>query len=266
MNEIDYLIYETKYKHFRRQHAIVADSIMFHAERGHSVPEGLVKSRRDLAWLLTKYRERMNMVRTAYDSTDPNLIPDSAPIVGYYPHAWGSDMTKHHNALQVRIDNHGDHADDCHMLDVENGAASVHVASLWIQSWHKLHPGGMHMANGWCRKPIIYCSESLLPQLRSACAGLDYDIWAANWSTGQTPVAGCFAKQYTDHGPHGENYDMSLVYDDTWGKETPAPAPPPPPPPAPAPQYGALVTFNNSPTPVMRLAASHDGGKTWQVQ
>jgi hypothetical protein len=217
-----------------------------------------------LAAIANRERARA-MTRTMYDSTDPNNIPQGAQIVCYYPHAWGSDMTKHHDALQIRIDNHGDHADDCHVLDVENGAASVQVASLWIQSWHKLHTSGMHAANGWIRKPVIYCSESVLPSLRAACAGLDYDTWGANWSTGLTPIAGCFAKQYADRGPNGENYDMSVVYDDTWGKEpAPAPAPAPAPQPAAFPRIDGMVHWaDNSWNGHARLVHSDDGGHTW---
>jgi hypothetical protein len=205
------------------------------------------------------------VTRTMYDSTDPTIIPADAEIVAYYPHAWGTDISKHEHALVVRIDNRGDHADDCHILDVEAGAANNTTAHEWVMSWHKLHPQGLDAVNGWIRKPVLYCSESALPALRTACAGLDYDIWVANWSTGTTPVAGCFAKQFTDHGPHGENYDMSAVYDDTWGHKPTTPTPPPPPPPPhPAASQAALLVWGVGPDVCSwREVHSTDGGKTW---
>ena len=188
------------------------------------------------------------MARTMYDSTDPTIIPATAEIVAYYPHAWGTDISEHPHALVVRIDNRGDHADDCHMLDVESGAATNTTAREWVQSWHFLHPLGLDAVNGWIRKPVLYASEAALPALRAACSGLDYDLWGANWSHGQTPVAGCFATQYTDHGPNGENYDMSIVSDDTWGHK-PVPVPPPPPVPVPVPPphliTGVVTWFDN---------------------
>jgi hypothetical protein len=208
---------------------------------------------------------RVMGTRIMYDSTDPTIIPATAEIVAYYPHAWGTDISKHEHALVVRIDNRGDHADDCHILDVEAGAANNTTAHEWVMSWHKLHPQGLDAVNGWIRKPVLYCSESALPALRTACAGLDYDIWVANWSTGTTPVAGCFAKQFTDHGPHGENYDMSAVYDDTWGHKPTTPTPPPPPPqPHPAASQAALLVWGVGPDVCSwREVHSTDGGKTW---
>ena len=205
------------------------------------------------------------MTRMMYDSTDPSNIPAGVQIVAYYPHAWGSDMTKHHDALQVRIDNRGDHADDCHVLDVESGAASNTIAAEWVRSWNKLHPEGMHAANGFVRKPVLYTSVSNLPALRTACDGLTFDTWAAHWDGNTTPVPGCFAKQYADPKTSGGDYDLTMVYDDTWGKETPAPTPAPVPVPAPpAVILGAVVTWNGVQFDAARVA-SHDGGKTWSL-
>lgn len=205
------------------------------------------------------------MTRVMYDSTDPNIIPTNAPIVCYYPHAWGTDISKHMSSLVVRIDNRGDHADDCHILDVESGAATNTTARQWVESWHLLHPAGLNCVNGWIRKPVLYTSESNLASLRATCQGLDYDVWAANWSTGTQPIAGCFAKQYTDKGPGGENYDMSLVYDDTWGHvpTTPTPPPPPPGPPHVGTLAALLVWGVNPGVCSWREVHSADGGHTW---
>lgn len=183
------------------------------------------------------------MVRKMYDSTDPNAIPADAEIVAYYPHAWGSDMSKHSAALQLRIDNTGAHADDCHALDVESGAASITTAAEWIQSWHKLHPEGMHIANGEVFKPVIYISTSNLSALRSACSGLVYDVWAAQWDGGTTQIPGCFARQYADPKTSGGDYDVSFVYDDTWGHAPTQPVPPPVPAPVPPHVITGVVTW-----------------------
>lgn len=205
------------------------------------------------------------MARTMYDSTAPTLIPAEAEIVAYYPHAWGTDITEHSHALVVRIDNRGDHADDCHILDVEQGAATDAIAAEWVQSWHKLHPAGLDAVNGWIRKPVLYASVSALPSLRGACAGLDYDVWAAEWDGQISPVTGCFAKQYTDHGPNGENYDMSAVFDDTWGRKPVAqnPGPTAPATSTPAPIQGLVTWADNSWAGHARLVTSKDGGHTW---
>lgn len=205
------------------------------------------------------------MTRVMYDSTDPTIIPTSASVVAYYPHAWGTDISGHKDALVVSIDNTGAHADDCHILDVELGAASNTTAAEWVASWHKLHPAGLNCVNGWIRKPVVYTSTSNLPSLRAACSGLDYEVWAAQWDGTQTPVPGCFAKQYIDHGPNGENYDVSAVFDDTWGHVPSAPVPTPVPPKttAPAPIQGLVTWADNSWAGHARLVTSDDGGHTW---
>lgn len=218
------------------------------------------------AW--EKWSIELMTFRTMYDSTTPSNIPADAQVIGYYPHAWDADISHIKAAIEVRIDNRGDHADDCHALDVEQGAADVQTAMHWVQSWNHLHPSGMHTGNGWIRKPIIYISESRLPELRTALAGLSYDLWVAHWGIGPTEIPGAFAHQYTNRGPNGENYDMSVVTDPTWGIApapvvTPVPAPPTNPGPPTNPTYGCVVFFNGTPTPVSRMVQSTDGGQTW---
>lgn len=205
------------------------------------------------------------MTRTMYDSTDPGNIPSGAQIVCYYPHAWGTNLSAHGSALQIRIDNRGDHADDCHALDVESGAATNAIAAEWVASWHKLHPGGMNAVNGWIRRPVLYTSAANLGSLRSAVNNSNVDYWAAQWDGSTAPIAGCFARQYVDHGPHGENYDMSLVYDDTWGVKPVPVTPPPgnPPPTGNGTMTGMLVWGSGPGTTASGAVHSTDGGKTW---
>lgn len=214
-------------------------------------------------------RRDLMSVRTMYDSTTPQNVPADAQAVAYYPHAWGTDLSHIRAAIEVRIDNHGDHADDCHALDVENGAADVQTAMHWVQSWHALHPEGMHTGNGFIRLPIVYISESRVPELRTALSGMRYDLWVAAWGVGPTGIAGAFAHQYTNRGPNGENYDISVITDPTWGIEpapvvTPPVTTPPPPPPVVQTTYGCVVFFNGTPTPVSRMVQSTDGGQTWR--
>lgn len=250
---------------WRDQRNVIQSHITDMTVNGWNTPEFYDRELSRLSYLIERTEESLKMTRTMYDSTDPRDVPGSAEIVAYYPHAWGTDLSGHEKALIVKIDNRGDHADDCHILDVESGAASIPTAVEWVQSWHKLHPAGLDAVNGWIRKPVLYISESMLANLRAATSGLDYDTWVANWSTGETPVAGCFAKQYTDHGPGGENYDMSLVFDDTWGVKPTAPAPAPiPHPTTPGTAVTGMVFWpDNSWNAHSRLVSSTDGGHTW---
>lgn len=208
------------------------------------------------------------MARTMYDSTDPRNVPADAEIVAYYPHAWGSDLSHLISPIEVRIDNRGDHADDCHALDVENGAATIALASEWVRSWHTLHPSGMHTGNGFIHKPLVYISHGSVPALRAALSGLDYDLWDAWWNVGPIQVDNAWGHQYVDRGPHGENYDMTVVFDDTWGLNPAAPAPTPVPTPTPPPvaviRGAVLWPSLQAPEDVnFARVQSSDGGKTW---
>lgn len=205
------------------------------------------------------------MTRYMYDSTNPQNIPPNARIVCYYPHAWGTDLSAHGQALQIRIDNRGDHADDCHVLDVETGAATNTIAAEWVKSWRALHPNGLAAVNGWIRKPVLYTSTSNIAALRSVVGVSDVDYWAAQWDGNETPIAGCFAKQYADDSMTHGDYDASVVYDQTWGAPLVTPPPPPNPGPAPHPntQAALLVWGTGQDTCSWREVHSADGGKTW---
>jgi hypothetical protein len=162
-----------------------------------------------------------------YDSTTPADIPSTAPIVALYPHAWNADFSGFPHALQVRIDNRGDHADDCHVLDVERYAATPEIAVEWIDSWHKLHPNGLAAVNGWFSKPTVYMSEDPLAAFRALAGNRSYDVWVANWSHGPTPVAGTIGVQYLDSAMTGHSYDLSIITDPAWGAAHPNPPQPP---------------------------------------
>lgn len=257
---------EARLKYWRMQYSDMSRVVLSHMKNNTAAPAYMKAELVRLRELIERAKGRITVVRTMYDSTDPTIIPADAQIVAYYPHAWGTNITSHEHALVVRIDNRGDHADDCHILDVESGAANNTTAAEWVQSWHKLHPNGLDAVNGWVRGPVLYTSTSNLPALREFTKGLAYDTWAAQWDGGTTPIAGCFARQYTDRGNHGENYDMSLVYDDTWGVK-PAPKPPTPAPvPSPVvkPLAALLVWGTGNDTCSWREVHSSDGGASWR--
>jgi hypothetical protein len=43
-----------------------------------------------------------------------------------------------------------------------------------------------------------------------------YMVWVADYGVARCPLAGAAAWQKIDHGPRGENIDVSEVYDDAW--------------------------------------------------
>jgi hypothetical protein len=201
--------------------------------------------------------------RLMYDSTQPGDIPRDAPIVALYPHAWNADFSGFPHALQVRIDNRGDHADDCHVLDVERYAATPETAVQWIDSWHKLHPSGMDAVNGYFVRPTVYMSESPLAAFRTLAGNMQYDVWVANWSHGPVPVPGTIGVQYENPQLTGHSWDLSVITDDTWGVH------PFPPKPVPAGiTRGRFIPFDSHGTVRWDLSAelhTTDGGSTWSV-
>lgn len=164
-----------------------------------------------------------------YDTTDipSSVIPADAQIVaGYIDGKYLSypDMvTRFPAATHVAIavfasDELGD------VLDVETGDATPAQAPAWIKA---------RRAAGY-RRPTVYCPLSSANAVVWACnraglsQGVDFDLWVAHYDGSPAPAgAGEVAKQYLNHGPNGENYDVSAVYDDAWPHRalTPIPAP-----------------------------------------
>ena len=167
--------------------------------------------------------------RTLYDSTNMAAIPPDAQIVAGYPYAFPTDYTAFPRALQVRIDQHGNHADTCHVVDVEAGTVTIATARQWVASWHLLHPNGLAAVNGYFDQPTVYIQESSLTALRQALVGEVYDVWVAWWSRGTTPVSGTSLLQYASPSSTpatAGDYDQSVVYDSTWGVAGSTPPPP----------------------------------------
>ena len=162
--------------------------------------------------------------RDMWDSTTMDAIPVTAQIVAGYPHAFPTDYGRFPHALQVRIDQHGNHADDCHVGDAERGAIDFVTIRQWVESWHLLHPHGMTAVNGFFDIPTVYTSQSNLITVMRNLVGLAYDVWVASWGIGPTVIPGTSLHQYEDSSLTGIHADRSIVYDTTWGVR-PLPAP-----------------------------------------
>jgi hypothetical protein len=82
------------------------------------------------------------MTRTMYDSTTLEAVPQDAEMVAYYPYGWG-DQTESlkrfdpDKTVLIAIDNEGLYPDECGVLDVESGAATVADAPSWAKSRHE---------------------------------------------------------------------------------------------------------------------------------
>jgi len=132
-----------------------------------------------------------------------------------------------------------------------------------VDQWNHLHPSGMHTGTGWIRLPIVYISESRVGELRAAMGSRKFDLWVAWWGVGPTTIPGAFAHQYTDRGPHGENYDISVITDDTWGIVPAPPAPPVPPVPPVTAVNGMVVWMDSVHGLMSRVVSTTDRGAHW---
>jgi len=107
------------------------------------------------------------------------------------------------------------------VVDIETGDCTPTSGAEWAL-WR--HRNGHH--------PTLYCNTSTRPAVEAACKHLglelhrDYEVWEAHYDNVAALPAGAVAKQYRDHGPHGENVDMSVVADHWPGVDPPlAPLP-----------------------------------------
>lgn len=91
------------------------------------------------------------------------------------------------------------------VLDVERGAALPGDAPGWADRFDRPHR----------RRPTIYCSRGLVPEVRQAMGSREWDWWAATLD-GTTIVDGAVAVQAFGSDMTGGHYDESVIWDATW--------------------------------------------------
>lgn len=170
---------------------------------------------------------------TMYDSTTVgDLPPGAAAYAGYVDGHWPTYAqlaAAHPGARLVSITVTGRHDADC--VDVETGDATPAHGARWVADQLRHEPPGA--------RPIVYCSQSLLPAVMAAlgAAGVtrrQVRLWTAHYDHGEhlcSPAA-CRAAtaadgtQWADHGPAGEHYDVSTLVEDFFNQEEPMTQPP----------------------------------------
>lgn len=143
------------------------------------------------------------------DSVNAEAIPPSAQMVAGYVdglYRWtDASWGRFPNAVKVRIAVHAS-TNDGVVGDVENGDMTPAQAVGWVLM--RRHAGV---------DPTIYCSLAIWDAVRSAFRGAgvaEPHYWIAAYpDIGPQLYPGSVAHQYADHGPHGENYDTSVVAD-----------------------------------------------------
>jgi hypothetical protein len=219
----------------------------------------------------------LGMTRTMFDSTTIQDIPADAQMVCYYPHDPEFDPTtaqldrfNPENTVLLKIDNDGNFPKDCQILDVETGAATLADAPKWLQDYDA------------SPRATFYCNASTLPALVRVIKAVapnpshEYVFWVAEWDgkadeysyEGITVVA----KQYAAPGygvPNdgNHNYDLSVVWDDSWHpqpapKETSAPDPAPAPTETPSTTVAGIITYVKNGNLALARVSSEDE-KTW---
>jgi peptidoglycan hydrolase-like protein with peptidoglycan-binding domain len=196
------------------------------------------------------------MTLLMFDSIYVSSIPSTGmdAVAGYVGGHWPTYAAlvarfPHLPALSIAVTSE----QDAQCLDVETGDATPALVPGWLDRQAQLHPD---------RTPIIYCSASWIPAVRTAAGQRKYLLWSAHYGKGLhiCSPSGCGyqqadATQWTDKGPNGETVDQTLMSPAFLAAFTPAPtapasdvppvftkpAPAPAPKPAPAPPKGLTV-------------------------
>jgi hypothetical protein len=145
------------------------------------------------------------LVTDFYDSTDPAKIPSGAHAALYRDGDYAATTEQASRFAAVRwITVLGDWR-TCGIADVENGDMTPGDARLWVKGRQSIG-----------KRARVYCNRDTLPDVRTACDGLDYLVWistldgdklTADW----TP--GLWAVQY--EGGLTAARDTSVLYG-TW--------------------------------------------------
>lgn len=159
-----------------------------------------------------------------FDSVNPGAIPADAQLVAGYVDGnwkWPADAwDRWPHAAKVRISNTPPRdIADCSVADIETGALRLADARPFIEARNRFRKG----------TATIYADMAHLPYIGKACAGLDYNVWAAWWAGLPTeaeiadirshlrPGARLVAIQYRSDA--AADYDLSLVLADDWHPE-----------------------------------------------
>jgi len=144
------------------------------------------------------------VAKILYDSVNSAAICENAALVAGYvdgAFAWtDQDWARHPSARHVRIAVFAD-TDDGDVLDCEQGDASPRECPAWI---------AMRQAAGLA-VPTIYCSLWTMPFVQTACDGLVYDLWIADWTDEPHIPDGAVACQFSAK----TTYDVTLC-SDNW--------------------------------------------------
>jgi hypothetical protein len=157
-----------------------------------------------------------------YDTVDPGAVPATGwdLLAGYVngslirPSCPGL-RARFPNAIIVSIDVEN-RPGSAQMLDIESGDATPADAPGWFDASQRL---------GVVR-PTLYFAYGSWGDVSRAMGGRRYDYLVADYGASHSPLPGAVGWQRQNHGPHGENLDVSEIYDDSWNPTGPAPTPP----------------------------------------
>ncbi len=143
------------------------------------------------------------MIILMADSASPQNVPGTFTAVAVYInglYAWPqAKIDRFPRILRISVLSDPSHAAAARVLDVERCDASPGRADF-IRERQRL---GHHDAT-------IYCGESVVPAVQSACAGLSYRLWVASWTGHPHEIDNAWAVQYS--GGVNLQYDTSIVY------------------------------------------------------
>lgn len=163
-------------------------------------------------------------MREMYDSTNPDDIPVTAPMVAGYvspsTFAWSAaGWARFPNSVKVAITPSAAHFGvGVHVLDVETGDATPGQVPGWVTN-----------SRNAGQEPTAYTSAANWSAIISSCVSAGVEVpqfWIAQWDGNQTlpsivvdgVACTAVAKQYADpaHGSGG-HYDLSSVADEWPG-------------------------------------------------